>query len=138
MISRRVMLTTLTIAAMMVSSALAEVTRQADQTATAFYLSYRDAFRKATKIDDILPYLAKSRRGMIDTTPAGERPKMFEVIKSLDRFTNVKVLKETKTATGATLSVEGLDSDKTKSTATIDLVREDGAWKIDKESWTSK
>jgi hypothetical protein len=46
--------------------------------------------------------------------------------------------KEEKSATGATLSAEGIDSDKTKSTATIDVVREDGGWKLGKESWSTK
>ena len=62
---------------------------------------------------------------------------MFKMIKAFNAFTNVKVLKETKSATGATLEVEGIDEDKKKATATVELIKEGGAWKIGKESWKS-
>ncbi len=52
-------------------------------------------------------------------------------------MSGVKVLKETATATGATLDVEGVGADKAKKTGTITLVKEAGAWKVDKESWKS-
>jgi hypothetical protein len=52
-------------------------------------------------------------------------------------MTGVKVLKETPTATGATLDVEGVGEDKSKQTGTVTLVKEAGAWKVDKESWKS-
>jgi hypothetical protein len=82
--------------------------------------------------------MSKERRAQIEKTPAGERAKMFEFIKEFDTYTQIKVVKEDKSATGATLSAEGIDSDKQKSTATIDVVRENGAWKLGKESWTTK
>ena len=49
----------------------------------------------------------------------------------------VKVVKEAPTATGATLSVEGMSPDKKKATGTVDMVKENGAWKVGKESWSS-
>ena len=58
---------------------------------------------------------------------------MFEMIKSLDRYTNVKVIKETKSAQGVTLAVEGVDTDKAKATATVEIVREGNAWKLGRE-----
>jgi hypothetical protein len=111
---------------------------QGDQSATQFYLAYRAAFAKATKIDDLLSYMSKARRAEIEKTPAGERAKMFEFIKELDTVTQIKVTKETKSGNGVTLSAEGVDGDKNKSTGTIDVVREDGAWKLGKESWSTK
>jgi hypothetical protein len=68
-------------------------------------------------------------------TPAEDRAMMFDMIKGMGTLTGVKVLKETPTATGATLDVEGVGEDKSKQTGTISLVKEAGAWKIDKESW---
>jgi hypothetical protein len=47
------------------------------------------------------------------------------------------VLKEAKSADGATLTVEAVDSDKKKTTGTIKVIKEGGAWKIDGESWSS-
>jgi hypothetical protein len=111
---------------------------QGEQSATQFYMAYRAAFAKATKVDDLLPYMSKARKAEIEKTPAGERAKMFEFIKEFDTVTQIKVIKEAKTASGVTLSAEGVDGDKKKSTGTIDVVREDGAWKLGKESWSTK
>jgi len=107
------------------------------QTGTQFYMAYRAAFDKATKIDDLKPYQSKAVLAQIASTPAAQRGQMFEMIKMMGTLTNVKVLKETATKTGATLSVEGINSDKAKTTGEITLVKEDGAWKLDKESWKS-
>ena len=114
------------------------VQAQGEQSATQFYMAYRAAFAKATKVDDLLPYMSKARKAEIEKTPAGERAKMFAFIKELDTVTQIKVIKEAKSANGVTLSAEGVDSDKKKSTGTIDVVREDGAWKLGKESWSTK
>jgi hypothetical protein len=111
---------------------------QTEQSATQFYMAYRAAFAKATKVDDLLPYMSKARRAEIEKTPAGERSKMFAFIKEFDTYTQIKVVKEAKSANGVTLSAEGIDGDKQKSTATIDVVREDGGWKLGKESWSTK
>ena len=114
------------------------VQAQTEQSATQFYMAYRAAFAKATKVDELMPFMAKARRAEIEKTPAGERSKMFAFIKELDTVSQIKVTKETKTANGVTLSAEGIDGDKKKSTGTIDVVREDGGWKLGKESWSTK
>jgi len=111
---------------------------QGEQSATQFYTAYRAAFAKATKIDELLPYMSKARKAEIEKMPAGERAKTFAFIKELDTVTQIKVIKEAKTANGVTLSTEGIDGDKKKSTGTIDVIREDGAWKLGKESWSTK
>ncbi len=108
-----------------------------EQTVSQFYMTYRTAFDKAKTIDELLPYMSKETRAQVEATPAAERPKMFGVIKIMGTLTNVKIVKEEKTATGATLTVEGVDSDKKKTTGTIEVVKENGAWKIGKESWSS-
>jgi hypothetical protein len=107
------------------------------QTASDFYLAYRAAFDKAKTIDELIPFMSKDARAEIEATPAAERGKMFELIKMMGALTGVKVLKETKTASGATLTVEALDPDKKKTTGTIEVVRESSAWKIGNESWSS-
>jgi Domain of unknown function (DUF4878) len=120
-------------------AAVALLTPLAAQTKTAsqFYMDYRMAFDKATKIDDVLPYTSKQRADQVAATPADERAKMFEMIKMMGALTDVKVLKEAKTAEGATLTVEALDPDKKKTTGTIKLIKEGGSWKLDGESWSS-
>ena len=110
---------------------------QTEQTGTQFYMAYRAAFQKAGKVEELFPFMGSAQRAQVEKTPADERGKMFELNKAFIAFTHDKVLKETKSATGATLEVEGIDSDKKKATASVELVKEGGAWKIGKESWKS-
>jgi hypothetical protein len=118
-------------------SAAALAAQTGDKTATQFYMEYRAAFDKAKTVDELLPFMSASRRKQIESTPAEERTKMFELMKILGALTNVKVTKETRSANGATLMVEALDPDKAKATGTVTLVQESGAWKVDKESFKS-
>jgi Protein of unknown function (DUF3828) len=106
--------------------------------ASDFYLQYRKAFDAAKKIEDVLPFMSAETTKQIQATPPAERGQMFEMIKMMGALTNVKIAKETRTATGATLTVNALDSDKQKTTGTIDIVKENGAWKLGKESWSNK
>ena len=108
------------------------------QTASEFYMAYRAAFAKAKTIDDLSSYMSKEMRAKVDETPAAERPKMFEFIKQMSSsMTNVKVIKETKTDDGVTLTVEAMDG-KDKMTGQIQILRESGAWKVGRESWSNK
>lgn len=101
-----------------------------------FYLAYRAAFAKAKTIDELLPWMAKSRLGQINKTPAAERAEMFGMIKMMDDHQSVKVVKETPSANGAELQVEAISGEsKKKATGVITLVKEGGAWKLDQESW---
>ena len=114
------------------------VAAQANQTASEFYTAYRAAFDKAKKIEELIPYMSKSMKADIENTPAAERPAMFQMIKEMSKMSNVKIVKETKTAEGVTLSVEAMGEDRSKMTGQIRIVKEDGAWKMAKESWSSK
>jgi hypothetical protein len=109
----------------------------APQTASQFYLAYRAAFDKAKSIDELLPFLSKKSAEQVKATPAAERPKMFELMKMMGTLTEVKILKEAKNGDGATLTVEGVSSDKTKSKGTVEIVKEGGAWKLGGENWSS-
>jgi len=107
---------------------------QAAQSATEFYQAYRKAFAKAQKIEELLPMMAASRRAQMEKTPADERTMMFGMLKEMTAAQgDVKVLKETATKTGAELTLQAKDG-----TGTATIVKEGGAWKLDKESWTSK
>jgi hypothetical protein len=107
------------------------------QTATQFYMAYRAAFDKATKIDDLFPYMAAKNLKQAEATPKEEREKMFEVIKMMNALTGVKVLKEEHTPDGgALLTVEGIDSDQKKSNGKVTIIKEGGAWKVGGESWS--
>ena len=71
-------------------------------TATAFYMTYRTAFDKAQKIEDLLPYLAAKNRQDVQKTPADDRVKFFMMMKMLGTMKDVKVVKTTKTGNGQT------------------------------------
>jgi len=114
----------------------AAVSQAQEQTATQFYQAYKAAFAKAKTIDELLPYMSKAKVDEIRQLPKADWPKAFEMIKDFYVFSNEKVVKETKTATGATLNVEAIDPDKKKYKATVTLVNEGGAWKFSEEDWS--
>ena len=121
-------------------SALATATaaQPGNQAASEFYLTYRAAFGKAKAIEDVLPYMSKGVRAQVEATPAADLPKMFEFAKHMaTSMTNVKVVKETKTDEGVTLTVEAMDG-KDKMTGEVQVLREDGAWKMGRERWSNK
>ncbi len=108
------------------------------QSATQFYVEYRQAFDKATKIEDLLPYMAEKNRKQAMDTPKADRDQMFGMMKAMGTLTNLKVLKEEKQPDGsAILSCEGLDSGNAKNTGKVTIVKEGGAWKVGSESWSS-
>jgi hypothetical protein len=111
--------------------------QQPAQTASQFYMKYRAAFDKAKTVDEILPYMSKANRAQVEATPAADRAKMFEMIKMMGMLTNLKILKEEPAADGATLTVEGIDMDKKKSSGKVSIVKEGADWKIGKESWST-
>jgi hypothetical protein len=107
---------------------------QASQSATAFYQSYRTALTKAQKIEELLPMLSATRRAQVEKTPADDRKMMFEMVKGMTADQGeVKVVKETVTAKGVDLAV-----DSKSGSGTVNIVKEDGSWKVDKESWKGK
>ena len=117
---------------------LAPTLRAQTETATQFYQKYLAAFTKATKVEDILPFMAEKNRKQAEATPKEDREKMFGLLKILAHH-DVKVLKEERGADGSTiLSVTGVDDDKKAGTGKVTLVKEGGAWKIGEESWTDK
>ena len=111
--------------------------QSAGQTASQFYLAYRAAFDKAKSIDELLPFLSKKGAEQVKATPAADRPKMFELMKMMGTLTEVKIIKEAKNGDGATLTVEGVSADKTKTKGTVEIVKEGGGWKLGGENWSS-
>lgn len=117
---------------------LIAVPATAQKTATQFYMDYQTAFAKAKTIDEILPFMAKEQVDQVKATPAAERAKMFGMIKMMNGdIKNVKVVKESKTPTGYSLDVTGVNSDKKPAKGTVEIVTEGGAMKLKGESWKS-
>jgi hypothetical protein len=109
----------------------------ANETATQFYTRYLAAFQKATKMEQILPFMSAARVKEYNDMPAAQKLDMMDFVKMM-MATNIKVAKETATTAGATLTVTGVDSmEKKPQYGTIDLIKEGTAWKLSKESWTN-
>ena len=107
---------------------------ETSQTPSQFYLEYRAAFDKATRLDDILPFMAAHKRQQAEAMPALVRDLGFPAMKSMNAVTSLTILKEDIAGDNATLTVEGVSSGKSR-TGTVTVVRESGAWKIGGESW---
>ena len=136
MTPRHLALKTLLLAVTCAALYTAAVSQAQEQTATQFYQAYKAAFTKAKTIDELLPFMTKAKVDEISQLPKADWPKAFEMIKDFYVFSNEKVVKETATATGATLNVEAIDPDKKKYKATVTLLREGGAWKFSEEDWS--
>ena len=102
-------------------------------TATRFFTAYQAAWAKAKSFQDIVAMHSKASQAELAKMPADQQKMMFEMSKTMDP-TNVKVVKETASPTGATLELSGTADGKTVK-GTAELVKEDGAWKMVKESW---
>ena len=125
------------VASFLLVSLVAQPAPAQTETASQFYMRYRTAFDKATKIEDLSPFLSKKSLDMVSATPAAERPKFFEMMKMMGSITDVKILKETKTADGALLAVEAMGPDKQKTNGKVEIVKEGGDWKLGNENWSS-
>ena len=124
------------VASLLLVSLVAQPAPAQTETASQFYMRYRTAFDKAKKIEDLTPFLSKKSLEMVNATPAAERPKFFEMMKMVGSITDVKILKETKTADGALLAVEALGPDKQKTNGKVEVVKEGADWKLGNESWS--
>jgi hypothetical protein len=106
---------------------------QTEKTPSQTYMEYHAALQKAKKIEDILPFMSAAKRKEAASMPADMKSGMIGMIQELGIQPGFKVVKEDKTATGATLMLEGVDKSKSKTSVTVTMVREAGAWKIEKE-----
>jgi hypothetical protein len=125
------------VSSVFVATGVSALGQKTEQTPTQVYLAYRAVLAKATSVDDLKPWHSKAVRAKMDATPKDESAMMLKLVKMLSEVTNLKVVKEEKTSTGITLFVEAVDLDKTKKTGEVFLIREDGAWKLERERWKS-
>jgi hypothetical protein len=98
-----------------------------------------DAYRK---------YIAAMRSGDLkairkavakERTKDMDRPEFPEMLSMIQEMMpkNIKVTGGNGTASTATLDVTGEEADKTKSKGTVEMVLEEGTWRVSKESWSS-
>lgn len=101
----------------------------AGETASQFYLRYRASIPAAATLDQIVAHWSSDQRQEFSAAPSAERPDLALVKSVYAATTNVTVTKEAATPNYATLDLAGVMGGKAV-TATVQLVREDGAWKV--------
>lgn len=113
------------------------------QSPKEFYAKYHAAMAAANKIEDLQQYLCKRANKEINETPDPMRPMLFGIMKTLMPGP-VKVESEKVDGDKATLNLvpdysKAPKADPNeKGTGSVTLIKEDGAWKVDKEKWDFK
>jgi hypothetical protein len=111
------------------------------ETAAHFYLRFRATALNAATIEQITAFWTAETVDQFNMEPASAKA---ETLAMANRFygmqTDVRVVKETPTPNGATLSLEGVDRDGKPIVSSVDIVRESGAWKMTAavERWKPK
>ena len=103
-------------------------------TATRFFTAYQAAWAKAKSFQDIVAMHSKASQAELAKMPADQQKMMFEMSKEMAPK-GVKVVKETATATGATLELTGKGPDGKPIKGKAELVKEGGEWRMVKQNW---
>jgi hypothetical protein len=114
---------------------------QPSETASQFYLRWRAAALNAKSIDEVTPFWTSDMIGEFNMEPDSAKAGTLPMIKRFYAMQiDVRVVKETATPTGATLALEALDREKKPIVASVDVVKENGAWKMTGavEQWKAK
>lgn len=116
-------------------------TAGANETATQFYLRWRSTALNAKSVDEITAFWTAETLDQFNMEPDSAKAETLTTVKRFYGMqTDVKVVKEAATPNGATLSLEALDRDKKPVVSSVDIVKENGAWKIGAavEQWQPK
>jgi len=117
-----------------------QVFKREPESGTEFYLRYRKTALAAKSVDEILAFWSSELLHEFKMEPEDARAGTLDMVKRMERsLGDVRVVRETATATGATLSLESIGPDKIAKSGTIELVKQNGAWKlVEAERWKPK
>ena len=104
------------------------------KTGTQFYREYRAAYAKARGFSDITSWMSKAQNDKLASIPPAQQKALWDINKQMD-VKDVKVVKETLAADGATLDITGTGPENKMIKGTVKLVKEGGAWKWDGEDF---
>jgi hypothetical protein len=108
---------------------------------TQFYLRWRATALNAKSMGEITPFWTTETIDEFNMMPDSARAETLAMVKRIVSMqTDVKVIKETATPNGATLSLEAVDCDRKPVISSVDIVKENGAWKTTAavEQWKPK
>lgn len=114
---------------------------QTAESATQFYLRWRNTVLNAKSGDEIASFFNAETKDEFSMASPADRAEMLAMMKRVFGMeTDVKVVKETPTPSGATLSLEAMDSDKKPVVSSVEVVKEKGVWKMTNavERWKPK
>lgn len=80
-------------------------------------------------------FMAAARRKEFDAAEPEKRAMMLDLFKM--QPAQIRIVKATTKGGTATLAVEGLNETAAKTTGEITMLLEGGAWKVEREKWTS-
>jgi hypothetical protein len=121
------------------SATAAEI--QSTESASEFYMRWRSTVLSAKTVDELAAFWDADTLEQFKMEP---EPAKSDTLPMMKRFyqqqNDVKVVKETATPHGATLSLEAVDPEKKPLVGTVNVVKENGAWKMTNavERWKPK
>ncbi len=117
-----------------------QVFKRGPESGTEFYLRYRRTAIAATSVDEVLAFWSSELLHEFKMEPEDARAGTLDMVKRMEAsLGDVRVVQETATPNGATLSLEAIGPDKKPRSGTIELVKENGAWKlVEAEQWKPK
>ncbi len=115
----------------------------AQATPRGFYEAYNKAVINSHQLEDLAPYLTRGKMGELRKLPAQKQVALLHLMKMLAPR-DLRIVREKNAAPGraelyATGMAQGRPTDKQRQAAWghIVLVREQGAWKLEEESWAN-
>lgn len=99
----------------------------------AVYKEYLGVLAKANTLDPLLPYFTKELADGMRKMPQDMHANYLKMNKRV--VNDLKVTKQTVTATQADLEMTGKDAGGRSLTGTATLVKEGGAWKVEDFTW---
>jgi hypothetical protein len=115
--------------------------KQTTETATQFYLRWRATVVNAKSLDELAPFWTAEMKDELNMEPASAKAETLPMMKRVYGMqTDVRVVKETATPSGATLALEALDNDKKPVVSSVDIAKEGVSWKMTGavEQWKPK
>jgi hypothetical protein len=104
---------------------------------TEAYLAFVAAAQKAKSLDEVMPHLSKEYRAMLSAQPGDKKPVWLQRLKDSADMQDIKVTKETISGEKCTLEGTAKSSKGFALKGKVFLVREDGAWKLDEQGWST-
>ena len=122
--------------AVLVATALAPVRAQQKPSGPLeTYKAYLEVLAKAESLDQLLPYYTKELAEGLAKMPKEMQGNYLKANRRV--LTDLRVTKETVTATKAEFQMTAVTPDKKHTSGTATLVKEGDAWKIDEDAWAT-